>query len=254
MFQPPEVEAVTLGHETWNTLIILTGGLASLAIFSILIRENGFYRFFEHLFIGISAGIGLIVAIKNFFWPRVFVPLLGLNIVRYPDGTYSSQYNSLLLLYIVPMLFGLLYYFIYSKNYSWLAKLVIGFSLGLGGGAAFQGFFNGIMPQLVGSFKPLLIFSTGGSLQIGASLSNVLFVFTLLAVMYYFFFSLHSGSKVLQRFSLCGRWLMMVSFGAFFGSTIMARMALLVERLQFLINEWIPALFIAAGRLTGIAG
>ncbi len=35
---------------------------------------------------------------------------------------------------------------------------------------------------------------------------------------------------------------MMVSFGAFFGSTVMARMALLVERLQFLIDDWSIAL------------
>ena len=243
-----------LNSDTWNTLIVLTGGVASLAIFSVLVRENPFYRFFEHLFIGIATGIGILVALKNFFWPKVLVPLLGLNTMHYPDGTASSAYNPLVLLYIVPMLFGLLYYFIYSRNYSWLAKLVIGFSLGLGGGAAFQGFFNGIMPQLVGSFKPLLVFDSHGGFLAGASMSNMLFVFTLLAVMYYFFFSMRSSTKVLERFSLCGRWLMMVSFGAFFGSTIMARMALLVERLQFLINEWLPALSIAAQRLTGILG
>ena len=34
----------------------------------------------------------------------------------------------------------------------------------------------------------------------------------------------------------------MVCFGAFFGSTVMARMALLVERLQFLLIDWRGAL------------
>jgi hypothetical protein len=37
--------------------------------------------------------------------------------------------------------------------------------------------------------------------------------------------------------------MMMCCFGAFFGSTIMARMALLVERLEFLINEWSANVF-----------
>jgi hypothetical protein len=31
---------------------------------------------------------------------------------------------------------------------------------------------------------------------------------------------------------------MMVCFGAFFGSTVMARMALLVERIGFMTIEW----------------
>jgi hypothetical protein len=34
--------------------------------------------------------------------------------------------------------------------------------------------------------------------------------------------------------------MLMGCFGAFFGSTIMARMALLVERLDFLIHDWFP--------------
>jgi len=232
----------------WHIVTVLLAGFATLAVFSFLIKENPFYRFFEHLFIGIAAGLGVVVSIKNFLWPKVLVPLLGLDIVRYPDGSLSGAYNGWNLLFLAPMAFGLLYYFIYSQRYSWLAKLVIGFSLGASGGIAFKGFFNEMIPQLSGSFKPLLVFS-GPAFQAGSSLSNAVFVFTLLAVMVYFLFSFRLESRALTRVSLCGRWLMMVSFGAFFGSTIMARMALLVERLQFLINEWAQTLFtMIAGR------
>lgn len=222
--------------DNWAMATTLAGGVATLAIFSFLVRENQFYRFFEHLFIGIAAGLGVVVSIKSFLWPRILVPMLGLNIVQYPDGTFSGEYNRLQLLYLLPMLFGLLYYFIYSKRHAWLARLVIGFTLGMSGGAAFKGFFNEMMPQLVGSFKPLLVFGADG-LDRGASLSNLIFVLTLLCVMYYFVFTIKSESKVLGRVASTGRWLMMVSFGAFFGSTVMARMALLVERLQFLLVD-----------------
>ena len=34
----------------------------------------------------------------------------------------------------------------------------------------------------------------------------------------------------------------MICFGAFFGSTVMARLALLVERVQFIITDWVAAL------------
>ena len=73
------------------------------------------------------------------------------------------------------------------------------------------------------------------------SFENCFFVFTLLAVMYYFFFSFkhkHGGVYLANS----GRWLLMVCFGAFFGSTVMARLSLLVERLQFLLGPWLQSL------------
>lgn len=228
-------------YNGWYLAQVMLGGFATLAIFSFLIRENPYYRLFEHLFIGIASGLGIILVIKNFLWPEILVPLLGLDIVRYPDGSTSHEYSYWLLLYIAPMLFGLLYYFLYSSRYSWLAKIVIGFTLGMSGGLAFKAFFNGMMPQLVKSFKPLVVFQDG-SFDVWASLENCVFVFTLLSVMFYFFVSVRRRGRVLEGFGKCGRWLMMICFGAFFGSTVMARMALLVERLQFLIVDWFAAL------------
>lgn len=234
----------------WQIATVLLGGVGTLAVFSFLIKENPFYRFFEHLFIGIAAGFGIVGGIKGFFYPMVLVPLLGLDIVQYPDGSFSAAYDRRQLLFLLPIAFGTLYYFIFSQKYSWIAKVVIGFSLGVSGGMAFDGFFTEIMPQITSSFKPLVVYARIGSgeaaaLEVdrAASLSNCVFVFTLLAVMYYFFFSFRRSSDgLLHRFSYAGRWLMMVCFGAFFGSTVMARMALLVERLQFLLGDFAQAI------------
>lgn len=226
---------------TWSSATILIGGFSTLAIFSFLIKENPVYRFFEHLFIGISAGFGLIFGIKNFLWPKIIVPMLGLDIIKYPDGSFSGEYNPLYLLYLLPAFFGLFYYFIYSKRYSWLAKLVIGFSLGSAGGLAFKGFYNRILPQVSGSFKPLVILENS-NINYFESFNNIVFVFTLLVVLYYFFFSFKSEGKVSKGLNKSGRILLMICFGSFFGSTVMARMALLVERLQFLINDWWSAI------------
>jgi len=216
---------------------VLIGGLATLAIFSFLIKENPFYRFFEHVYIGIAAGFGVILTFKNFLWPRILSPMLGYSVVTYPDGTLAAPYNPGYLLYLIPMTFGLLYYFIYSRKYGWLAKLVIGFSLGMSGGIALKGFYNEMLPQIVGSFKPLVVQGEGGVDWL-TSIENFVFIFTLVAVMYYFFFSFRSEGRCSRGLSAAGRWLMMVCFGAFFGSTVMARMALLVERVQFLLHDW----------------
>lgn len=223
-----------MNSDLWTSATILIGGIATLGIFSFLIKENPFYRFFEHLFIGIAAGFLPILTIRDFLWPKILLPMLGYNISTYPDGTPTGEYNSSYLLFLFPMAVGLLYYFIYSKKYGWLAKIAIGIALGVSAGLSFKGFFAEMMPQFASSFKPLIVLE-GGSFDVWSSVNNIIFVFTLLAVMYYFFFTFRRRTAAGHAFAGSGRWLMMVCFGAFFGSTVMARLALLVERIEFVL-------------------
>jgi hypothetical protein len=70
------------------------------------------------------------------------------------------------------------------------------------------------------------------------SINNAIIVFGTLGVLAYFYFSKeHKG--VLKHVSTFGRCIMMVSFGAAFGSTVMGRMALLIDRLHFLYSNWL---------------
>jgi protein-S-isoprenylcysteine O-methyltransferase Ste14 len=57
----------------------------------------------------------------------------------------------------------------------------------------------------------------------------------------YFLFAFEQKSKAVRNFALTGRWLIMIGFGAIFGSTIMTRFALLVDRMYFLLIEWMRA-------------
>jgi hypothetical protein len=234
---------------SWPLASVLIGGVATLAIFSFLIRENSFYRFFEHLFIGVAAGLGPILVIRDFIWPEILVPMLGLAIQVYPDGTLSQPYQPLYLLYLLPMAFGLLYYTLYVARYAWLAKIVIGFSLGVSGALAIKGFFAEAIPQVAGSFKPLVVVGSEG-VSLFESFNNSLFVVTLLLVLNYFFFTFGKSDALQGRIAPFGRPLLMVCFGAFFGSTVMARLALLVERVQFLLRDWVSAI----GILVGLGG
>lgn len=231
----------------WSTMSVFVGGIATLAIFSFLIHENRFYRFFEHLFIGIAAGLGPVLTIRDFLWPQIVEPMLGATITYYPDGTQSEPYQRLYLLYLAPMAFGLFYYFLYSKRHAWLAKVVIGFSLGASGAVAIRGFFAEVIPQIAGSAKPLVVFSERG-IAWGQSINNSLFVVILLLVLNYFFFTLGREGSLQARSAKWGRPLLMVCFGAFFGSTVMARLALLVERVQFIARDWVAAV----GSLVGM--
>jgi hypothetical protein len=81
-----------------------------------------------------------------------------------------------------------------------------------------------------------------------ASFNNVLFVGILLVVLNYFLFTVGRERAISNSLVSWGRPLLMVCFGAFFGSTVMARLALLVERVQFIVREWFVTL---SGALVG---
>lgn len=228
---------------SWDWWATICGGICTLAVFSFLYKENRFYRFFEHFYIGIATAYGIIFLVKDFFWPEVLRPLLGYEMVVFPDGTSLKPYDRRQLLLIIPMVFGSLYYCILSRRWSWVAQLVIGFSFGVSAGLTFKGLFIELFPQIFDSFRPLVAFTKEGGFDLGKTLSNLVFIGTLLSAMTYFFFSFkRRPGGMVEKTSAIGRWMLMGCFGAFFGSTIMARMALLVERLEFLINDWWPAI------------
>ena len=219
-------------------MITILAGIGTLAIFSFLWRENPVFRFFEHLFIGVAAGLLPILTIRNMLWPNVIGPLVGADVAYFPDGTVATPYQYWNLLFALPLFLGLFYYAAFFKRISWLSRLVIGISLGYTAGLSVKGFFAEIVPQVTSSFKPLVVMNSEGSFEWFASFNNVVFVTTLLLVMFYFFSTFKEAGKVSHRARVYGRYMMMICFGSFFGSTVMARMALLVERIQFLAGDW----------------
>lgn len=208
--------------------------ICTLAIFSLLYKENPVFRFFEYLFIGLATGYTL-----SRLWIDVFRPKLWLAITS-PDPTVGGRWWM-----IFALLLGLLYYTIYIRRLAWMSRLLIGALMGFGAGLAFQGIATNYGPQIAAAFVPLL---PRPGLTFSGLINNWIIMITLIAVMTYFFFAFEQQNKVVQRVALYGRWLLMISFGAIFGQTVMARMALATGRLNFLLNEtglvpWIRGIF-----------
>jgi len=65
----------------------------------------------------------------------------------------------------------------------------------------------------------------------------LIFVGTISILLYFFFSKAHKG--VYGKFTSIGIWFMMVGFGASFGYTVMARISLLIGRVQFLLGDWL---------------
>ena len=82
----------------------------------------------------------------------------------------------------------------------------------------------------------------GGEVYMSQAISNIIFLITLLSILTYFLFSFEQKGKFINNFTKLGRWLLMVGFGAIFGSTVMGRFALLIDRMYFVVIEFFQGL------------
>lgn len=219
-----------MNDETIKTIVVFLGVACTLGIYSILYKENKVFRLFEHIYLGLAAGYGISQTwtdvLKPQWWDMIFA-----------EGKWW---------YAFALPAGLMFYLIYSKKHAWMSRVIYGLFFGAAAGTAFQSFAAEYFKQfataaskgirnLPEAAKPDAYALTPYS----AALNNVLFILILAAVMTYFFFSFEQKGKTIQTTSKFGRYVLMMSFGALFGSTIMARMSLLIGRMYFLIHDFV---------------
>jgi hypothetical protein len=204
----------------WEVIGIWLGAGLTLCIFSFLYKDNPFYKFAEHLYVGISAGYWAVMEWHNVFLPNLWKPL--------------TQEGRLLLL--VPFAFGILLFSRFTKNFSWLSRWSMALIIGMYAGIAIIGYGSGdLILQIHANLLPLW---TNNWL---VSFNNILLTVGVITGLIYFFFSKeHKGA--LGGAAKVGVWFLMISFGASFGYTVMSRMSLLIGRIYFLLVTWLHIL------------
>ncbi len=197
-----------------NVIGIWVAGLFTLIVLSLLYKENPLFRMAEHIFIGLSAGYGLAVLFWN-FRVQAAIPLL-----------FGGRVD-----YLVPIGLGLLYYTQLSKKYSILYRLPLSIGIGMGLGVGLRSVMDAyFVRQIRSTFLPLT-----GSDPILA-LNNIIIVFgTVLVIVYFIFYKQRTG--VWGHTTRIGRYILILSMGAIFGATVQGRMALLIQRFQFLVGD-----------------
>jgi hypothetical protein len=101
-----------------------------------------------------------------------------------------------------------------------------------------------LLSELHGKVLPQ-IQSTMLSLNFNQAFGAWLFALTVIigvisTLIFFYFSKEHKG--VLGGVARAGIWFIMISFGAHFGYTVMARISLLIGRVQFLIDDWIGSI------------
>lgn len=188
---------------------VWVGAIAALAIYSVLVKDNPFYRLVEHIFVGASAGIAIVTGIQT-FKSTAWAPLV--------DG------QALL---IIPMLLGVLLYARYVPQVSYLNRIPLSLMMGTGAGVAMRG---AVESQIVGQLSATMI-------KLNSIDAWVIFVGTLLSLSYFFLtYKLGKVSGLAPKF---GRYFMMAAFGAAFGNTVMGRVSAAIGRFQFIFLQWL---------------
>ena len=67
----------------------------------------------------------------------------------------------------------------------------------------------------------------------------IVFIGAICGLVYFFFSKAHTG--VIGGMAKFGIWILMIGFGASFGFTVMARVSLFINRMQFLDQRWIKS-------------
>jgi hypothetical protein len=216
---------------------IFVGAALTLMMFSFLYKDNFFYKFGEHLYVGISVGYML-----NLMWWNVLLPEF-----------YNPLFRQHDFVIIIPMILGLLMLARFIRQVGWLSRTPMAFTIGSGSGLAIPAVLSSnIMEQLHSTITVLWVQDTTGMSTGEVALANfglwVIFI-AVIAVLFYFYFSIeHKG--VVGQLGTIGIWFIMIAFGASFGYTVMARVSLFIGRVQFLLQD-VP---LAWNTLVGGAG
>ncbi|MCH7760908.1 hypothetical protein IIA15_05830 [candidate division TA06 bacterium] len=192
---------------------IWIAALLTLALYSFLYKDNPVYKIAEHIFVGISAGYWLARSYRDVVLPNFWNPLL--------EGNF---------LLIIPGILGVMMLMRILPKIGWISRWSLSFIIGMTSGLFLITYLqSNAVDQVRATFLPL------------NSINNVLLIFGVLTGLVYFFFSKeHKG--VFGVTAKVGIYFLMVAFGASFGYTVMARISLLIGRMQFLLFEWLPTI------------
>lgn len=208
------------GADLGGTLATWVAAIATIAVWSYLAGWRRLFVLMQHLLAGLATGYLVLLAITDVLVPRLVVPL-----VERPNE------NALLVpaLLLAGMLVGA----------SWVpprAMAPVGAIL-VGGIAAYAlggAVVGTILPQIAAALPAGSVASAD---LVGELVSLAITTLVLLAF-------LHGAPRgtLTTRAATTGRWLLVGGIGGWLGFLVVSRLSLLVDRIGFLLGDWLTVL------------
>lgn len=195
-----------------ETLSVLVSTTLILVIYTILYRENPAFRFGEHLLVGATVGHALVLGVFQ---------IRDLALIKVQSGLDTGNLSDVA--YIIPMILGVLIYFQYSKTYRYMSRVSIALMISVGIALSIRGLlFVNVIGQIKGALKPL------------TSIENIVYMVGVVCVLLYFVYE-RRASKIAGPLPSIGRYLLMLTMGAYFANAIMGRLSIVIGTLNNLL-------------------
>ena len=209
----------------WEGMGIIVAAGCTLALYSFLYKDNPLFKCAEHVYVGVAAAYIFGITWYNSLYGEIIVSYFDIGAASANGGGHDPW------VLLFPTLLGFLMLTRFSPKISWMSRISFAFVVGVGAGLTIPRYMSSfLLGQVEPSLAPLSLTWAG--------LNLFLVLVGVITVLIYFFFSVeHKG--IIGHASRLGVWFLMISFGASFGYTIMARLSLLIGRISFLLDDWL---------------
>ena len=222
-----------------RTIGVWIAALFTLGILSFLYRDNPLYRVCESVVVGVSAAYWMVIG----FWTVIVPNLLGkiwpAQVQSWAMPGLSPVREAHWYVNLIPLMLGIMLLWRLAPRGAWIGRWPLAFVIGTTAGIRMMGFIEAdFLSQIRAGIEPVVVFDSAGEFAFWDTVTSTIMLLSVLACLVYFFFSFeHKG--IVGRISRVGIWVLMITFGAAFGYTVMGRVALLAIRLEFLFNDWL---------------
>ena len=208
------------GSDLDGTLATWVAALATIGVWSYLVGGRRLFTLFQYLLAGLATGYLVLLAIHDVLVPRLLSPLLS-----------APRDHAILVpaLALVGLLVGA----------SWLPRWASAPAIAIlvGGVAAFAlggAVIGTILPQVAAALPAA---PRGSTNLVGEVASLVITALVLIG----FLHGTRRGTLTTRAASV-GRWLLVGGIGGWLGFLVASRLALLVDRIAFLLGDWLTVL------------
>jgi len=208
--------------------------ILTLMVFSYIFGDNVLFKLATHIFVGVAVGYAIIVITHNVLIPAV------------TSGNLLKVVPALLLcLLLIPKIRPAA-----GSALNAPGNITLAFVVGVGTALAIGGvIFGTVLPQVTAtaaiSFNPNDYPNTEQEVGLVIWLNNIIIVLGTLGTFFYFTFAVRAHGLLggfregfVRFWAGMGRLMIIFTLGALFANTVSARVALLVDRLQFLAGFW----------------
>ena len=227
---------------SWNrTIGVWLAAILTLCIMSFLVGDNPFYKTAEALVVGASAAYWMVYSFYTGIVDKLLVNLWPGLVRSWTTPGLADDYHWHWI-YIIPLILSIMLVCRLLPSGGWIARWPLAFIIGATAGFRLLAHLESdFLLQIKGTITSLWAVNAADQFQFWPSVSAIIILLSVLACLVYFFFSMeHTG--LVGKTARGGILVLMVTFGAAFGLTVMGRITLLTERFDFLFKDWLHLL------------